>query len=185
MRTHWGTVDHAATAKAKAETPNIVAIFKGGDSDEDTPEDWRYIEVLGGEATIWGYVGDFSVQLLTAQQAQHYYEDPQITVADLKDLRFIEREGGKLYDGADISVISERKKSERQARMDAARNLVMVLPDEFLKLCEEVHDTPAAILEGFIADLCHLQESPYITTGSDERDMAEAYFERCGYRARV
>ena len=180
------TIDHIATAKARAETPNVVAVFKGGDSDEETPEDWDYIEVLGGEAIIWGYDGgDFQAQLLTAEQISHYYEDPQVTVADLEGLRYLERKGVRLYDEADITVISERMKAERQARMDAARNLSMVLPDEFLKLCEEVHETPAAILEGFIADLCHLQESPYITNGSDERDMAEAYFDRCGYRVRV
>ena len=61
----------------------------------------------------------------------------------------------------------------------------LVLPDAFLALCEEVNETPVAILQGFIADLCHLEERPYITNGSDERLFAEQYFDRCGYRARA
>ena len=173
-------IDQSATAKSRAESPNVVAVFESGEGDERD-----YIEVIGREATIWGYSGEIQAELLTLQQVQHYYEDPPITLKDLADLRFIEREGQKLYDEADLSVISEKKTGERKARREKLRTLTLVLPDEFLQLCEEVEVPPAAILQGFIADLCHLEERPYITSGSDERLFAEQYFDRCGYRFRA
>ena len=178
-------IDQAATARARTESPNVIAVFKGGEN----PAELDYIEVLEGEATIWGYSGEVQAELLSVKQIQHYYEDTPITAADLAGLRYIEKDGQRFYDEADLIPISKRKTEEKTARMEAARNLALVLPDAFLKLCDEVGETPATILEGFIADLCGLEggerEEGYITNGSDERDMAEAYFDRCGYRWRA
>ncbi|MCO5091965.1 hypothetical protein [Bosea sp. (in: a-proteobacteria)] len=51
------------------------------------------------------------------------------------------------------------------------------LPSEFRFLCEDADVSPKDVLEGFIRDLCALPGS----NGSDERDRAQAYFDRCGY----
>jgi hypothetical protein len=173
-------IDLNATAKARTESPNVVAVFKAGDSDEQD-----YIEILDGETTIWGYNGEIQAELLSFPQIQHYYNELPISQEDLKGLRFIERDGQKFYDEADLQLLSQRKEEERTARRESLRNLSLVLPDEFLALCEEVNETPAAILEGFIADLCDLETRPYITNGSDERMFAQQYFDRCGYRSRA
>jgi len=173
-------IDRAATTKARAESPNVIAVFKSEDSDEGLD----YIEVLDGEATFWGYSGEIQTALLTEEQIHNDYDDPAITQGDLACLRFIERDGQKLYDEADLTAISEKKEKESSARRETQRTLTLTLPDDFLKLCEEVNTTPAAVLEGFIADLCDLREGPYVTNGSDERLFAEQYFDRCGYRFR-
>jgi hypothetical protein len=59
------------------------------------------------------------------------------------------------------------------------------IPSEFSELCNEVGLEPVDVLRGFIADLCNLQnmesnprEDGFSSNGSDERDMAESYFER-------
>lgn len=63
------------------------------------------------------------------------------------------------------------------------------LPVEFIELCARDQVEPQIVLRGFIADLCGLiswASSPrpdgYNSHGSDERDRAEAYYERVGYR---
>jgi hypothetical protein len=64
------------------------------------------------------------------------------------------------------------------------------LPNEFIALCNEVRMTPAAVLHGFIADLCRLRRTDgprddgLVSNGSDERMLALQYFERCGYHHR-
>lgn len=66
--------------------------------------------------------------------------------------------------------------------------LKLKLPPEFLELCERDGVQPEMVIRGFIADLCSLfsyvnnpRGDGYSTNGSDERDMAVAYYERCGY----
>lgn len=171
-------IDQAATAKARTESPNVIAVFQG---NEDAPEEMDYIEVLGQDVTIWGYHGDTNTELLTLAQVMHYYDEPGVNLEDLAGLRYIERDGEKLYDETDLQSISDRKTAEAKARMEAHRNLTLVLPDEFLKLCDSANTTPEEVLASFVADLCDLQQAPYITRGSDERMYAEQYFERCGY----
>lgn len=51
------------------------------------------------------------------------------------------------------------------------------LPPEFKEKCKDDGVSPRIVLEGFIADLCALDGS----NGSDERDKAQAYYDRCGY----
>ena len=51
------------------------------------------------------------------------------------------------------------------------------LPPEFLAKCEGDGVSPRDVLEGFIRDLCALDGS----RGSDERDLAQQYYDRCGY----
>lgn len=173
-------VDQAMTTAARAESPNVVAVFIEG------PDEQSYIEIVGGDVDIYPYeAGEVLVELVTFSQIQDYFDNPPITLEDLAGLRHLERDGLKVYDEADISFLSETKTKERAARREELRSLALVLPDAFLALCEEVNATPAAILQGFIADLCHLEERPYVTNGSDERLFAEQYFDRCGYRARA
>lgn len=52
------------------------------------------------------------------------------------------------------------------------------IPVEFADMCVEIGLEPVHVLRGFIADLCHLRASPFVTNGSDERMMASQYFGR-------
>lgn len=63
------------------------------------------------------------------------------------------------------------------------------LPQEFLDLCKANKTAPAEVLQGFIADLCYLQNTvaepradKLSRHGSDESRMAKDYFDRVGYR---
>lgn len=61
------------------------------------------------------------------------------------------------------------------------RKLTVELTDEtlidFVELCFRDGTTPAEVLGGFINDLVCGNHS----RGSDERDLANAYYDRCGY----
>ena len=171
-------IDLEATKKGRSESPNAVVVFEA-DGERD------YIDLIGDDFIAWGYNGKIEVSLIAECEVYKHYYDPELSRADLADLRFIERAGVKFYDQEDIDRILDKKGAERLAARENLRNLSMVLPDEFLQLCEEVGESPAAILVGFIADLCHLRTSPFITNGSDERMFAEQYFDRCGYRTRM
>jgi len=65
--------------------------------------------------------------------------------------------------------------------------LTLDLPEVFLQFCAENLISPALILEGFIGDLCYCtgEKGPdgtlYATNGSDERMLAEQYYNRCCY----
>ena len=65
------------------------------------------------------------------------------------------------------------------------QTLVIDIPREFVDLCERSRLRPNTVLRGFIADLCDLmnwaycpREDDYSSNGSDERRMAQFYFER-------
>jgi hypothetical protein len=68
--------------------------------------------------------------------------------------------------------------------------LSLQVPREFVQLCDRFKLHPAVVLCDFIADLCALQnpafrprEDGYGSSGSDERLLAQAYFERAhGWR---
>lgn len=171
-------IDQDATARAREESPNVVAVF----SESEVPEDQVYMEIMGEAVEAFPYDGQVYAELTPASKIEEYFEDPPLTSTDLARLRFIERNGERWYDSDDLDRVSAKKTEERQAHREAMRNVSLTLPDKFLELCDEVNMAPAAILEGFIADLCNLREAPYITNGSDERDHAEQYFDRCGYR---
>ena len=66
--------------------------------------------------------------------------------------------------------------------------LTLELPEEFIALCERDGTTPETVLRGFIADLAGIiswvdapRDDGYYSNGSDERDMAYAYYQRVGY----
>ncbi len=66
--------------------------------------------------------------------------------------------------------------------------LTLELPEEFIALCKRDDTTPETVLRGFIADLAGIiswQSNPrkdgYNSNGSDEREMAYAYYQRVGY----
>lgn len=72
--------------------------------------------------------------------------------------------------------------------MNRKHRITLELPPEFVELCDADGVEPAIVLRGFIADLAGImnwQASPrqdgYSSNGSDERDMAQAYYERVGY----
>lgn len=72
--------------------------------------------------------------------------------------------------------------------MKRKTKLTIDLPIEFIELCEGDGVTPETVLRGFIADLCGLhnyvaapRQDGYSSNGSDERSMAQDYYERVGY----
>ena len=72
--------------------------------------------------------------------------------------------------------------------MKRKNKLTIELPVEFIELCEADSVTPEIVLRGFIADLAGIvswQAAPrkdrYNSNGSDERSMAQDYYERVGY----
>ena len=72
--------------------------------------------------------------------------------------------------------------------MKRKNKLTIELPAEFIELCAADGVTPEIVLRGFIADVAGIinwQANPradgYSSTGSDERSMAQAYYERVGY----
>jgi hypothetical protein len=69
-----------------------------------------------------------------------------------------------------------------------SNSLTIELPYEFTELCKADGVAPKTVLRGFIADLCGIMNfacnprpDGYGSHGSDERRMAYAYYERCGY----
>lgn len=76
--------------------------------------------------------------------------------------------------GQDCSVI-----------VDDSESITFKVPREFLDLCETYGLTPDALLQGFVADLCELQnfkarprEDGLSSHGSDERGLANEWFRR-------
>lgn len=72
------------------------------------------------------------------------------------------------------------------------KTITLELPEEFLNLCKRDHTTPETILRGFISDLCGAtspdfdrmgvgRTDGYGSNGSDEREMAWQYYDRCNY----
>ena len=73
--------------------------------------------------------------------------------------------------------------------MKRKNRITLQLPAEFVALCARDGVTPEIVLTGFIADLCSIVNTTadpradgYSSNGSDEREMAAAYYERVGYR---
>ena len=174
------SIDQDATASARTESPNVIAVFAW---EEEGEHGLFYIEEIDGEIEIYDYHGKVDAYLVSLEKyADSYGDEIAITQADVAVLRFIERDGQRWFSDSDIDTIHARKIEEKRARRESMRNVALVLPDEFLELCEEVKQQPADIIRGFIADLCRLYGPEYNSHGSDERDMAEAYFDRVGYR---
>ena len=72
--------------------------------------------------------------------------------------------------------------------MKEKNELTIELPREFIALCQRDSVTPEIVLKGFIADLTGIMsrsKAPrtdgYSSNGSDEREMARAYYRRVGY----
>ena len=72
--------------------------------------------------------------------------------------------------------------------MKRKNKLTIELPEEFIELTEADGVTPEIVLRGFIADLCGIMNyvaapraDGYSSNGSDERSMAQDYYERVGY----
>jgi len=72
--------------------------------------------------------------------------------------------------------------------MKPKNRITIDLPAEFIELCAADGVKPETVLRGFIADLVGImnwQANPradgYSSNGSDERMMAQAWYERAGY----
>ncbi len=86
---------------------------------------------------------------------------------------------------ADRIYICENEPNDSREFDDQVR---LGLPEEFTDLCFENNVNPETVLHGFIADLCELRntiDNPRVdklsSNGSDERMLANQYFERVGY----
>lgn len=66
-------------------------------------------------------------------------------------------------------------------QIDFDEKIELILPKRFLAECAENFVTPDTVIRGFVADLSCLSEDGYYTNGSDERMMADDYFQRCCY----
>ena len=76
---------------------------------------------------------------------------------------------------------------QEQTTTAPATAITLDLPPEFLHLCEIDGIDPALMLRGFIADVCGItgwvhvpRTDGYASHGSDECQMARAYFWRAG-----
>jgi hypothetical protein len=170
-------IDRKESQKARSEDPNLVAVVQLLQGEEYL----EYIELEGDGFDVYAYDGEVLASLVEEKKAL-YLCDPPLEPADLDRLRFLERDGLRFVNEDDLWQIFAKKEEERKAKREAMRTVSLVLPDEFLELCAEVKTDPAVVIRGFIADLCDLREGDYWTNGGDERDHAEQYFERCGYR---
>lgn len=72
--------------------------------------------------------------------------------------------------------------------MKRKHTVTIELPPEFIRLCKHDGVKPEVVLRGFIADLCGIMNwahnpraDGYSSNGSDERDLAERYYDRVGY----
>ena len=63
----------------------------------------------------------------------------------------------------------------------SSNTLTLTLPPQFLSLCATHGVEPETVIRGFIADLCCLRTAEYHTNGSDERNLADDYYQRVGY----
>lgn len=174
-------VDEERTRTVRELSPNAVAVFV----DEDEQMNYILWDSAGGEFNIFSYDDGLQiVGLLSAEEALKRYDfDDEAPLApqDLAPLRFIVKDGIRYYDSDDVYQVQRKKEEAREARREELRTVTLTLPDAFLNLCEECKVEPAEVLRGFVADLCWLEQGEYITRGSDERDLAKQYFERCGY----
>ena len=71
---------------------------------------------------------------------------------------------------------------------DQNPSITIQLPPEFVELCESHGVSPETVLRGFIADVSGImnwaanpRKDGYSSNGSDERDMAQQYYQRVGY----
>lgn len=173
-------VDEERTRAVREQSPNTVAVFV----DEYEQPNYIHWDTAGASFVIYGYYDDPQiVNLCTEEQALMSYDGDEAPLSpeDLAPLRSIVKDGVTHYDSDDVDLVHHRKLEERKRRRDEARTITLSLPDKFLNLCEECKVEPAQVLRGFVADLCRLEEGDYITNGSDERDLASQYFDRCGY----
>lgn len=75
---------------------------------------------------------------------------------------------------------------------DLTAAITLRIPPEFVRECRSVQLSPEAVLRGFIGDLTGIQNylhhprtDGYGSNGSDERDYAEAWFNRAYEMSRV
>ena len=76
-----------------------------------------------------------------------------------------------------IESMTIRRKRLGAGKINMANHkaTVVLLPPEFVAMCEADGVSPDEVLNGFLADLCGLDGSH----GSDERDLAQQYYDRC------
>jgi len=94
------SIDPTLTKKARAESPNVVAVFNEG------AELKSYVEIEDRDAFIYPYDGGILVELVTVRD----FEDTGLTQDDLSCLRYLERDGERFYDESDINILFSRKR---------------------------------------------------------------------------
>ena len=105
---------------------------------------------------------------------KHEDDDPRLSLWgwQIEDRSFACKAG--VIPGRDGLVVSED-----------TQTVVLKVPRELITLCSRSSIQAETVLRGFIADLCSLQnwiscprEDGYSSNGSDERQLAQAYFRR-------
>jgi hypothetical protein len=92
------------------------------------------------------------------------------------------------------ALLGERKRHSHRAlyhkenSMKRKNTITLQLPAEFIELCKADGVPPETVLRGFIGDVSGIinwaanpRVDGYNSNGSDEREMATAYYERVGY----
>ena len=61
--------------------------------------------------------------------------------------------------------------------------VTLTLPSVFIELCQGHQVQPGTVLQGFIADLCGLNEpeAGYLANGEQAGDLARWYYAQVGY----
>ena len=68
-----------------------------------------------------------------------------------------------------MTIQRKASRAWRETNMANHQSTVVLLPPEFIAMCEADGVSPDEVLNGFLADLCGL----YGSHGSDERDLAQ------------
>ena len=193
---------HEATEAARHVAPNVIVVFFWTEHIADSKMEYELYTKLEIDGTItchdYQYLETDTILITTTEALESYDDDEpdHITVDDLKLLRKIVHDDKEYFEGEDLYFIFQQKQDARKRRNEEQRNVSLILPDEFLLLCEQYGLTPAQALMGFISDVCGItnfvchpdippRTDGYNSNGSDERDMADSYWKRAHWSPEV
>jgi hypothetical protein len=132
-----------------------------------------------------GAIGRLRLPTEGREFAFNAYPDQRLRRAPSSDQPQVRRWGWRIGERVftvEIGVIPGR--AGKVIRRNTQR-VSLELPSEFLDFCSSRKIAPERVLSTFIADLCALtnlyvcpREDGYTSSGSDERELAHAYFDR-------
>ena len=153
------------------------------------------VYVLPTASTTWwavGTIGRLSLRKKPAEYSFRAYPDQRLRRLDALDEADADAWAWTFTDTSRVVLVKAGVIPGQNGAVvpEETRALSLQVPREFVQLCDRFKLHPAAVLRDFIADLCALQnpasrprEDGYGSSGSDERLLAQAYFERAyGWR---